>query len=67
MSHGESARAVIRVERGEACEEELAALALVLLALRDGGGHGDDDGTRPLAGAHRWRGGTGYRAPDSWR
>jgi hypothetical protein len=58
---------VIRVERGEAHEEELAALTLVLLALRDSAAHEDGDEARPVTDTHWWRGGVGYRAPDSWQ
>ncbi|MGW7613903.1 acyl-CoA carboxylase epsilon subunit [Streptomyces sp. NPDC054766] len=46
--------AVLRVERGTATEEELAALTVVLLALL---GRPADTGARPLpaGGAHWWR------------
>ncbi|MEU6540488.1 acyl-CoA carboxylase subunit epsilon [Streptomyces sp. NPDC047000] len=56
----------LRVERGQASEEELAAITVVLLALRAGGT--TDAGGRPGAGRARWRNGPDtYKAPHSWR
>ncbi|MET7355454.1 acyl-CoA carboxylase subunit epsilon [Streptomyces mirabilis] len=55
---------VLRVERGQAGDEELAALTVVLLALRAGGafpGRG-----RPVNGSRWWRPRT-RRAPRSWQ
>ncbi|MCT9113943.1 MULTISPECIES: acyl-CoA carboxylase subunit epsilon [Streptomyces] len=55
---------VLRVERGQASDEELAALTVVLLALRAGGafpGRG-----RPVNGSRWWRPRT-RRAPRSWQ
>jgi hypothetical protein len=55
---------VLRVERGQASDEELAALTVVLLALRAGGafpGRG-----RPVIGSRWWRPRT-RRAPRSWQ
>ncbi|MFB8211077.1 acyl-CoA carboxylase subunit epsilon [Streptomyces sp. NPDC056010] len=55
----------LRIERGRATEEELAALTVVLLALR-----ADADGQREKAPAGRvpgWSPEPVYRAPRSWR
>lgn len=55
---------VLRVERGQASDEELAALTVLLLALRAGGafpGRG-----RPVNGSRWWRPRT-RRAPRSWQ
>ncbi|MFD9393242.1 acyl-CoA carboxylase epsilon subunit [Streptomyces sp. NPDC060000] len=65
MSRSESTQALIRVERGDAGEEELAALALVFLALLANSARCGP--ARPGAGPHRWRGDGAYRAPDSWQ
>ncbi|MFF4402730.1 acyl-CoA carboxylase epsilon subunit [Streptomyces sp. NPDC001480] len=59
-------RFAVRVERGQASEEELAALAIVLLT-RYSHGRTNSRGTAP-AGTPRWRNGPqAYRAPHSWR
>ncbi|MFD5631110.1 MULTISPECIES: acyl-CoA carboxylase epsilon subunit [unclassified Streptomyces] len=65
----ESVQAVLRVERGAAGEEELAALAAVLLALRArGGGLADEESAAgPRLGWHWWRRPGGYAPPGSWR
>lgn len=55
----------LRIERGRATEEELAALTVVLLALR-----ADADGQRaevPVGSAPGWSPEPAYRAPRSWR
>lgn len=66
MVGGGVGASALRVERGHASEEELAAITVVLLALRAGGT--TDAGGRPGAGRARWRNGPdGYRAPHSWR
>ncbi|MFI8324073.1 acyl-CoA carboxylase epsilon subunit [Streptomyces sp. NPDC085529] len=65
MSRQTAAQPVIRVERGHAAEEELAALTAVLLALaaeRSG-----PETTRSRAGSQWWRRPDGYRSPSSWR
>jgi acyl-CoA carboxylase epsilon subunit-like protein len=61
---GESA---LRVERGHASEEELAAITIVLLALRTAATAAARR-VRPGPGRARWRNGPdGYRSPRSWR
>lgn len=65
MVGGRGGASALRVERGQASEEELAAITVVLLALRAGGTAGAG---RPGAVRARWRNGPdGYRAPHSWR
>ncbi|OKJ67457.1 acyl-CoA carboxylase subunit epsilon [Streptomyces sp. CB02460] len=55
----------LRIERGRATEEELAALTVVLLALRaDAGGQRDE---APAGRAPGWSPAPAYRAPRSWR
>ncbi|KUN17991.1 hypothetical protein AQJ23_40195 [Streptomyces antibioticus] len=62
MGNGEP---VLRVERGQAGPEELAALAVVLLALQ---GAGEEQPEEPRRGGPGgWRSPGIYRAPDSWR
>ncbi|MER8062468.1 MULTISPECIES: acyl-CoA carboxylase subunit epsilon [unclassified Streptomyces] len=56
-------RTVLRVERGQATSEELAAVTLTLLARLAGHRH-PRRGTAPRAG---WDAGRVYRAPHSWR
>ncbi|MFI9835237.1 acyl-CoA carboxylase epsilon subunit [Streptomyces sp. NPDC051913] len=56
---------MLRVVRGQADAEELAALAVVLLALQ---GAGEDQPEPPAReGSGGWRSPGAYRAPDSWR
>ncbi|QYX83581.1 acyl-CoA carboxylase epsilon subunit [Streptomyces akebiae] len=59
------AEALFRVERGHASEEELAALATVLLALRGSAQEGGEE--PPIAGFHWWKQPEGYALPGSWR
>ncbi|MFI7012260.1 acyl-CoA carboxylase epsilon subunit [Streptomyces sp. NPDC050145] len=56
---------VLRVTRGRARDEELAALAAVFLAMRGDGAEGR--GTRSEADRARWKRPEGYVAPGSWR
>ncbi|MFF0885121.1 acyl-CoA carboxylase epsilon subunit [Streptomyces sp. NPDC003456] len=60
----ERAEALLRVERGHASEEELAALAAVLIALRGSGPKAG--GERPAGPPAWWDGPAGYVAPGSW-
>ncbi|MFF5315748.1 acyl-CoA carboxylase epsilon subunit [Streptomyces massasporeus] len=61
----ERAETLFRVERGHVSEEELAALAAVLGALRRSGREVDED---PVAvTAAWWDRPAGYVAPRSWR
>ncbi|MBA9050640.1 MULTISPECIES: acyl-CoA carboxylase subunit epsilon [Streptomyces] len=63
-------RAVLRVERGQATSEELAAVTVTLLSrLADLAGRrsarrSERPGTAPRSG---WDTGRVYRAPHSWR
>lgn len=61
--HGEPS---LRVERGRASAEELAALAVVLFALRADGAD-EEEGRRPACGSRRWRRPEAYKAPRSWQ
>ncbi|MGW5861759.1 acyl-CoA carboxylase subunit epsilon [Streptomyces sp. NPDC055239] len=64
MGNPDSDQAVLRLERGQASDEELAALTVVLLSrCRDGAGPGQG---RPLNGSRWWKS-SGYSAPRSWR
>jgi hypothetical protein len=60
-----SKEALFRVERGQADEAELAALATVLLALLTGGRTAL--GPPPAAPTRWWRQPDAYTAPGSWR
>jgi hypothetical protein len=61
----ESAETVLRVERGRAGEEELAALAAVLLALR-ASGRAEPEPEATL-GWNWWTSRKSYAPPTSWR
>ncbi|MFE7843264.1 acyl-CoA carboxylase epsilon subunit [Streptomyces sp. NPDC057474] len=66
MSGVQACRAVLRVERGEASEEELAAVAVTLLSVLAG------RGARRRAAAFGvrragWERAVPFRAPHSWR
>lgn len=65
MSRCEREQVLFRIERGHANEQEIAALALVLLALREGAAEPESE--RSFAGSHWWRRDAGYRAPDGWQ
>ncbi|WP_326659006.1 acyl-CoA carboxylase subunit epsilon [Streptomyces canus] len=54
----------VRVERGRASDEELAALTVVLLALYADGRENETE--RPVDGS-RWWSAEAYRAPRSWQ
>ncbi|WP_089107637.1 acyl-CoA carboxylase epsilon subunit [Streptomyces hyaluromycini] len=64
MSSRNVAPVLIRVERGRATEEELAALTLVLLAACERGAdpHGELPSVRPCW----WQHSTNYRSPAGW-
>ncbi|WP_405791594.1 acyl-CoA carboxylase epsilon subunit [Streptomyces sp. NBC_01506] len=71
MGRVEGVPVVVRVERGRAGAEELAALAAVLLAVRARGRAGAGPGFRRgggvLPGWGWWERAGGYVAPGSWR
>ncbi|TQK50360.1 acyl-CoA carboxylase epsilon subunit-like protein [Streptomyces sp. SLBN-118] len=60
---------VVRVERGLAEADELAAVTVVLLSLLAGQkAHVECAGERrPAADRRRWEGLAAYRAPHSWQ
>jgi hypothetical protein len=62
--HGELA---LRVERGQVTDEELAALTVVLLALRAGHEEAEEESERPHNGSRWWRRSHAYQAPRSWQ
>ncbi|TRV73186.1 acyl-CoA carboxylase subunit epsilon [Streptomyces sp. 130] len=65
MGGPEPAAPALRIERGRATEEELAALMVVLLALRaEAGGQ---RGEVPAGRVPGWSPVPVYRAPRSWR
>lgn len=65
------ADSVVRVERGQADPEELAALTAILLARAGRSGEGIGEGGRtPARSTARWRRlerTPGFRAPHSWQ
>ncbi|MFI5687548.1 acyl-CoA carboxylase epsilon subunit [Streptomyces sp. NPDC051636] len=61
----ESAETTLRVERGQAGEEELAAVAAVLLALR--ARDQEEPEQPPSLGWNWWKRLKGYEPPGSWR
>ncbi|MEU3902075.1 acyl-CoA carboxylase epsilon subunit [Streptomyces sp. NPDC045251] len=61
----ESTETVLRVERGRASEEELAALTAVLLALRARGRAEPEP--EPTLDWNWWTSPKSYASPDSWR
>ncbi|MFJ3222668.1 acyl-CoA carboxylase epsilon subunit [Streptomyces sp. NPDC086783] len=69
MGERDSVGTELRVVRGTAGEEELAAVAVVLGAVLSGRDRDEDD-SKEKPGTARWRqdGSQGvYRAPHSWR
>ncbi|WP_225839679.1 acyl-CoA carboxylase epsilon subunit [Streptomyces sp. NK08204] len=63
-----SAHAVIRVDRGRATNEELAAVTLVLLSLL--AAQGEAAGAGPTPAVPQWRperARAAYRSPYNWR
>jgi hypothetical protein len=65
MGGSDSGAPALRIERGHASDEELAALTVVLLALR-GGRAEEHDGTS-VKTSRWWRGAAAYSAPRSWQ
>ncbi|MEU9982390.1 acyl-CoA carboxylase subunit epsilon [Streptomyces sp. NPDC050856] len=62
------ARTVLRVERGQATEEELAAVAVTLFSvLAKRADRPAGDAGRSVARWRRWDRTPAYRAPHSWR
>ncbi|POX44140.1 hypothetical protein C3489_36980 [Streptomyces sp. Ru71] len=61
----ESAENLLRVERGQADEDELAALTAVLMALRARGRAEPEQ--PPTLGWNWWKQAREYAAPGSWR
>lgn len=61
----ERAETMLRVERGQASEEDLAALTAVLLALRGSGQAARDKPS--MTASPWWRRSNDYAAPGSWR
>lgn len=68
MNTAESSETLLRIERGQATEEELAAVAVTLfsMAARQGPGGREDYEDRSAACWYRQRTGL-YQAPHSWR
>ncbi|MDR6980674.1 citrate lyase beta subunit [Streptomyces sp. 3330] len=69
MSGTEDAAGLFRIERGRASAEELAALAVTLVALAaERGGERQPDG-EPYRAARwkRWERNPSYQSPHSWR
>ncbi|MEU2930633.1 acyl-CoA carboxylase epsilon subunit [Streptomyces sp. NPDC007251] len=66
MGDTDRGRPALRVERGTATEEELAALTLVLLALRARPAQ-QTAPVRPVTGSRWWRRPVDYHGPHSWQ
>lgn len=66
MGDSGRAEAALRIERGRATEEELAALTVVLLALRADAREEQREGY-PISGFPQWSRQLAYRAPRSWQ
>ena len=68
MNTAEDKNALLRIERGQATEEELAAVAVTLfsMAARHVTNWEEDHAARSAACWHRQRTGL-YQAPHSWR
>ncbi|MGW7081812.1 acyl-CoA carboxylase subunit epsilon [Streptomyces sp. NPDC054871] len=72
MDGAESKDALLRIERGQATEEELAAVAVTLLSLAAGQRETEEDeeeesGGRSVALWRRRERTSAYQAPHSWR
>jgi hypothetical protein len=69
VDSAEGGDALLRIERGQATEEELAAVAVTLFSLVAGqaAGQEEESGEQGAASWHRPQAGGGYRAPHSWR
>ncbi|MET8685638.1 acyl-CoA carboxylase subunit epsilon [Streptomyces sp. NPDC004732] len=67
MDAVDSRTALLRIERGQASDEELAALAVTLFSLAAGRPPGGPDAGRPAAAWRPPEHARAYRAPHSWR
>lgn len=65
MGSPESSGIALNVERGQATDEELAALTVVLLALR--ADRAEPPQRQSVAGSRWWRHADRYDAPLSWQ
>ncbi|MCX4870429.1 MULTISPECIES: acyl-CoA carboxylase subunit epsilon [unclassified Streptomyces] len=65
MDSPDSSGIALSVERGQATDEELAALTVVLLALRADREHSPE--RQAVAGSRWWRHADRYNAPLSWQ
>ncbi|MFF4402711.1 acyl-CoA carboxylase subunit epsilon [Streptomyces sp. NPDC001480] len=66
MGDSDRGEPALRVERGQASDEELAALTVVLLALHADAVAEQEEQQRFSKGSRRWRP-HAYRAPRSWQ
>lgn len=69
MDGAESKDALLRIERGRATDEELAAVAVTLLSLAAGQRETEEEesGQRSVALWRRRERTSAYQAPHSWR
>ncbi|GGV88061.1 hypothetical protein GCM10015535_38520 [Streptomyces gelaticus] len=65
MGSPDSSGIALSVERGQATDEELAALTVVLLALQ--GRREEPPERQTVAGSRWWRHANRYNAPLSWQ
>ncbi|MFJ4922593.1 acyl-CoA carboxylase subunit epsilon [Streptomyces sp. NPDC088725] len=66
----ESTNSLLRVEKGQAAPEELAAITAILMARAAARGEGQDSSgfaARSAAGWRRLERTPGFRAPHSWQ
>ncbi|CAL9326529.1 MULTISPECIES: acyl-CoA carboxylase subunit epsilon [Streptomyces] len=68
MAEPDQVEPALRIERGRASAEELAAVTVVLYSLM--AGRGDEEGAQELPGIPQWRPERStavYRSPYCWR
>ncbi|MEU5599636.1 acyl-CoA carboxylase subunit epsilon [Streptomyces sp. NPDC020298] len=66
MGDTDRAEPALRIVRGRASDDELAALTVVLLAL-SGRAEAEDQEKRPVNGSRWWRRPESYRGSRSWQ
>ncbi|MEU9291746.1 acyl-CoA carboxylase epsilon subunit [Streptomyces sp. NPDC048275] len=67
MGDSDTTQQAVRIERGQAGDEEVAALTVVLLALLAREREQGAGASGPGADGWRWKGIRTYQAPSSWQ